>query len=40
VCDNLSFSGEVRLARKHTSRIEADLPALVNRAVGQLGELR
>jgi hypothetical protein len=40
VCDNLSFSGEVRLARKHTSRIEADLPGLVNRAVGQLSELR
>lgn len=25
-CDNLSFSGEVRLARKHTAHIERDLP--------------
>ncbi len=40
VCDNLSFSGEVRLARKHTSRIEADLPRLIESAVGRLGDLR
>jgi hypothetical protein len=40
VCDNLSFSGEVRLARKHTSRIERDLPQLIERAVGRLGDLR
>ncbi len=40
VCDNLSFSGEVKLARKHTSRIERDLPQLVNRAVGMLADLR
>jgi Domain of unknown function (DUF932) len=40
VCDNLSFSGEVRLARKHTAHIERDLPQLVERAVGMLGDLR
>lgn len=40
VCDNLSFSGEVRLARKHTAHVERDLPQLVSRAVGRLGELR
>jgi hypothetical protein len=40
VCDNLSFSGEVRLARKHTAHVERDLPSLITRAVGQLGELR
>jgi Domain of unknown function (DUF932) len=40
VCDNLSFSGEVRLARKHTVHVERDLPQLIGRAVGQLGELR
>ena len=40
VCDNLSFSGEVRLARKHTARIERDLPQLIERAVGKLGDLR
>jgi hypothetical protein len=40
VCDNLSFSGEVRLARKHTAHVERDLPQLIDRAVGQLGDLR
>ncbi len=40
VCDNLSFSGEVRLARKHTSQIERDLPQLIAQAVGRLGDLR
>ncbi len=36
VCDNLSFSGEVKLARKHTRFIDRDLPFLVERAIGQL----
>jgi len=36
VCDNLSFSGEVKLARKHTRFICRDLPLLVERAIGQL----
>jgi hypothetical protein len=40
VCDNLSFSGEVRLARKHTVYVERDLPQLVERAVGKLADLR
>jgi hypothetical protein len=40
ICDNLSFSGEVRLARKHTAHVERDLPQLIGRAVGQLGTLR
>jgi hypothetical protein len=40
ICDNLSFSGEVRLARKHTAHIERDLPQLVDRAVGLLSDLR
>jgi hypothetical protein len=40
VCDNLSFSGEVKLARKHTAYIERDLPQLVDRAIGLLGNLR
>ncbi len=38
VCDNLSFSGEVQLARKHTRFIERDLPMLTERAIGQLVE--
>ncbi|MBC2594479.1 DUF932 domain-containing protein [Ruficoccus amylovorans] len=36
VCDNLSFSGEIQLARKHTPRILDDLPRLVDAAVGKL----
>jgi hypothetical protein len=38
VCDNLSFSGEVKLARKHTRFIVRDLPRLVQSAVGKLME--
>jgi hypothetical protein len=38
VCDNLSFSGEVRLARKYTAQIERDLPGLVAKAVARLTE--
>ena len=40
VCDNLSFSGDVKLARRHTAHVERDLPQLVSRAVGRLAELR
>ncbi len=40
VCDNLSFSGEIKLARKHTVQIERDLPMLIDRAVGQLADHR
>ena len=36
VCDNLAFSGEVKLARKHTTHITRDLPRLVQSAVGKL----
>jgi hypothetical protein len=36
VCDNLSFSGEVKIARKHTRFINRDLPQLVSSAVGML----
>jgi hypothetical protein len=39
-CDNLSFVGEVKLARKHTAYIERDLPGLIYRAVQLLGALR
>lgn len=38
VCDNLAFSGEVRLSRKHTKFAFRDLRQLMARAVGQLGE--
>jgi hypothetical protein len=36
VCDNLSFSGEIKFARKHTRFILRDLPQLVERSIGQL----
>jgi len=40
VCDNLSFSGEVRVSRRHTLNIGADMPNLAAQAVGMLGDLR
>ena len=39
VCDNLSFSGEVRLSRKHTVHLQRDLPQLVGQGVGKLVQL-
>ena len=38
VCDNLAFSGEIKIARKHTRFITQDLPRLVSNAVGMLSE--
>jgi hypothetical protein len=38
ICDNLSFSGEVRWARKHTIFIERDLPFIVEQGIGRLME--
>jgi Domain of unknown function (DUF932) len=40
VCDNLSFSGEVTIARRHTRFIERDLPQVVHTAIGRLTDLR
>lgn len=40
VCDNLSFSGEVTLARRHTRFIERDLPRVVTTAIGKLVDMR
>jgi hypothetical protein len=40
VCDNLAFSAQVTIARRHTRFIERDLPSVVQRAVGQLTEIR
>jgi len=40
VCDNLSFSGEITIARKHTRWIERDLPRLAAQAVGRISSLR
>lgn len=38
VCDNLAFSGEIKIERKHTRFIERDLPSLVGTGVSQLAE--
>jgi len=40
VCDNLAFSGEIKLARRHTKFIERDLPQVVTTAIGRLSDLR
>lgn len=40
VCDNLAFSAEVVLSRKHTAMIARDLPGLVFRAVAKLADGR
>jgi hypothetical protein len=36
VCDNLAFSGEVSLARRHTKNIIRDLPGRITDVMGQL----
>lgn len=40
VCDNLAFSGDVVVARKHTRFIGRDLQRLICDAVGKLADLR
>ena len=40
ICDNLAFSAEVTIARRHTRFIERDLPRVVHTAVGRLSDLR
>ena len=40
VCDNLCFSGEVTVSRKHTTNIMRDLPGLISIAVGQTALMR
>lgn len=38
VCDNLAFSGEIQIGRKHTRFIHDELPDLVHAAVGKMGD--
>ena len=38
VCDNLAFSSEIVMHRKQTKNILADLPLMVDTAIGQLGK--
>lgn len=40
VCDNLAFSGEARIDRRHTIGILRDLPQLTDALMGQVGGLR
>lgn len=40
VCDNLAFSGEIKIGRKHTTHIERDLPEMIQSAVGRIGDVR
>lgn len=40
VCDNLAFSGEVTLARKHTRFIVDDLPRVVAKSIAALTDQR
>lgn len=40
VCDNLAFSAEIVVGRRHTTHIMRDLPLLVSNAVGRLVEAR
>ena len=40
VCDNLAFSGEITLARKHTAHIMRDLPRLCAEAFGKVRGLQ
>lgn len=39
VCDNLAFSGEIRISRKHTVNALRDLPRLVSAAVGRIFDM-
>ena len=40
VCDNMSFSGEIQLSRRHTKNIMRDLPGLVSQATAKLIDKR
>jgi hypothetical protein len=39
-CDNLAFSGEVAMARKHTANVFRDLPNLIYRMLSQVTVLK
>jgi len=40
VCDNLCFSGEVKVGRRHTSNINRDLPGLIDAAIGKVNTMK
>src|SRR5437870_12734486 len=40
VCDNLAFSGEVTMHRKHTVHVFRDLPDLIYRMLSRVSSMR
>jgi hypothetical protein len=40
VCDNLAFSGEVSMSRKHTVNVFRDLPDLIYKMLSQVASMR
>jgi len=40
ICDNLAFSGEVTMHRKHTAHVFRDLPDLIYRMLSQVSSMR
>ena len=40
VCDNLAFSGEIQMSRKHTAHVFRDLPDLIYRMLSNLTVLK
>ena len=40
VCENLAFSGEVKMSRKHTVHVFRDLPDLIYRMLSQVSSMR
>jgi len=40
ICDNLSFIGEIKMVRRHTTNVMRDLPGLVSKSIGRLGDMR
>lgn len=39
-CDNLAFSGEVQMARKHTAKVFRDLPDLIYQMLSQVSSMK
>lgn len=39
-CDNLAFSGEIQMARKHTAKVFRDLPDLIYQMLSQVSVMR
>jgi hypothetical protein len=40
VCDNMAFSGTVKLQRAHTKFIDRDLPGIIAHGIGKIADMR